>query len=206
MTDMSDQVRVHKKDKCRYCNTDKICKTCHMIIKCDIITSCVSCGGLYGRPLMEPISAGCLLIEYPYITVIFETNKNDELKGTLNDIGGKFDPDLDRTILDTVARESKEELGILLCLDGTEPFVDVGNDGIIYRCYLIDNGIKKKYIMTGIVPENPVVKMKIKHFLGIVDSPLLERRLKSILKSTIQSKVPLSVKTPLAYLKLLLNK
>ena len=170
---------VHKRDKCRYCNTTKICRTCHQVIKCDIKTDCPSCGGLYGRPLNGPISAGCILIEYPYVTVIFETNKNDQLKGTLNDIGGKYDPDMDTSILETVIREAKEELGVLLVIDGLDPYVDIiSTDSITYRCYIIDSSIKKKYISTSIIPENPFVKMKIQHFLGIAESPLLERRLK----------------------------
>lgn len=183
---MNKRVIKHHKKICRYCKTDKICLTCCDIIKCNIITKCISCGGIYGRPLFTPISAGCIFLEYPYITLIFETDKDDKLKGTLNDIGGKFDPDTDKSIIDTVLRETKEETGNLLCMDGSEPYVDVAQDkyNITYRCYLIDSTIKKKYVTTSIVPENPVVKMKIEHFLTIPQT-LLEPRLIAILKSSL---------------------
>ncbi len=176
----------HRKKVCRYCETDKVCLTCSNIIKCSIITNCISCGGIYGRPLFTPISAGCILLEYPYITIIFETDKDDKLKGTLNDIGGKFDPDLDKNIIDTVLRETKEETGNLLCMDGSEPYVDIAQNkhNVTYRCYLIDSSIKKRYVNTSIVPENPVVKMKIEHFLTI-PKQILEPRLGAILKSTL---------------------
>lgn len=179
----------HTKKVCRYCKTEKICLTCQQKINCKVLTSCISCGGIYGRPLFTPISAGCVLIEYPYITVILETNKHNKLKGTLNDIGGKYDPDVDKTIIDTLYRETKEEVGILLFTDGTEPYVDIvkEDDNITYRCYLIDSTIKKRYISTSIVPENPVVKMKIEQFLTI-DRKMLEPRLRAILKSKLNYK------------------
>ena len=97
----------HHKKVCRYCNTDKVCLTCNKVIQCRIITDCQSCGGIYGRPLITPISAGCLLVEYPYINIIFETDKDDKLKGTLNDIGGKYDPDFDKSIIETVHLEAR---------------------------------------------------------------------------------------------------
>lgn len=180
----------HFRKECRYCHVEKVCLTCHYFIKCREITNCVSCGGIYGRPLFTPISAGCILIDYPFIILIFETNKDDKLKGTLNDIGGKYDPDTDRTIVDTVLREVKEETGNLIYMDGSEPYVDMVNtNNTTYRCYLIDSTIKKKYISTGIIPENPVVKMKIKHFLTMPDK-LLEPRLKAILNSVLIYPIP----------------
>ena len=88
--------------------------------------------------------------------------------------------------MDTVHRETKEETGNLLFMDGTEPYVDIirSNDDITYRCYLIDSTIKKKYISTAIIPENPVVKMKIEHFLTMPPA-LLEPRLTAILSSIL---------------------
>lgn len=176
----------HKKKSCRYCSRDKTCLTCNSIIQCRTVTSCTSCGGIYGRPLSAPMSAGCILLEYPFITIIFETDRDDNLKGTLNDIGGKYDPDLDKSILETVCRETREETGMMLLLNGTEPYVDImrNMDAVTYRCYIVDSSVQKKYISTGIVPENPVVKMKIKHFLNI-NQRMLESRLKMILRSSI---------------------
>jgi hypothetical protein len=181
----------HYKKECRYCNVEKVCLTCHYIIKCHEITNCMSCGGIYGRPLFTPISAGCILIDYPYIILIFETDQENKLKGTLNDIGGKYDPDKDRNIIDTVRRETKEETGNILFMDGTEPYVDMvkSAEDITYRCYLIDSTSKKRYISTGIIPENPVVKMKITHFLTIPET-LLESRLKAIMDSILIYPIP----------------
>ena len=187
--------KLHKKSKCRYCNLVAVCKTCFQVINCREITECQSCGGIYGRPLNGFISAGCLLIDLstpnPLIWLVMETDKYDCLTGYFNDAGGKYDADKDQNHIHTVCREVQEEMGIKILMNGLEPYVDLCNKGIIYRCYLLfhrtDNPV---YIPLPSMPEHPVTKMPLKHFVELSERPhkksMIQHRLRFLLNQKIK--------------------
>ena len=193
---------------CRYCTEVAVCKTCNFVIDCKNITPCSSCGGIYGRPKDGIIAAGCIIIDYqnePMINLVLEV-QDEILKSTINDIGGKYDADKDIKIADTIFREAKEEFGILLFLNGHEPYTDspimktvITPDGIqitdtmIYRCILIENHHNNKYIRINNSPENPMITMKLSQFLKSIKSKafLFESRIKSVMDAYVNfSNVP----------------
>lgn len=110
----------------------KKCLTCKYNIDCINITNCPACG-FHGRPRCFPISAGVLIIdpEIKKILLIYE-------KGCYSDIGGKFDPDKDCTLFDTVFRELKEESGLYLIKNIVDAkYIDLDKNA--YRLYIIYN-------------------------------------------------------------------
>lgn len=182
----------HKK-KCRYCNVVKVCRTCHQVINCLEITDCEACGDLYGRPKKGPISAGCLIIDktspMPTVWLVMETDKNDHITGTLNDPGGKFDPDNDLTHIDTICREIKEELGFLIInMSKDDLYVDLDVDGrATYRCYILIHDINSpKFIRSGVIPEHPVVKISVKHLVS-ANKKALDSRLNIMFRQQVQN-------------------
>lgn len=170
----------HKKSKCRYCDREAICKTCHHIIKCREESDCPACGGLYGRPIKGPISAGCLIVDLttakPFVWLVMEKDANGLLINKFNEPGGKFEPDLDDTPIDTAIREVREETSFMLFLNSLDPYVDLENNGNLYRCYIaIHTGSPIKYMPTIDTSEQPTMKIGLDDFLNINNSGLTSK-------------------------------
>lgn len=189
----------HKRSKCRYCDKEVICKTCHHIIKCREETECSACGGLYGRPIEGPISAGCLIIDLtgtsPFVWLVMEMDAKGNLINKFNEPGGKFEPDKDRTSMDTAIREVWEETSFMLFLNSNDPYVDLENDGNVYRCYIVVHSMLSiKYIPTFNTSEHPTMRMSLMDFLSVYDnnSPaskykILHHRMKFLLSRKVKN-------------------
>lgn len=188
---LSDENKNHK-SKCKYCDGKTKCITCNDSIECSQITNCEGCGGYYGRPLKGPIAGGCLIIEYfgniPYIHLIMEVDMKNNLKGTFNDPGGKYDADKDKNIEETCIREIREEMGFMLLSLG-DKYVQIGKSNP-YRCYISVNKNEKTYILTGIPPEAAPIKMKVSQFINLyhTDKSLFSPRIKKLLFMNVMSK------------------
>jgi hypothetical protein len=165
----------HKRSKCRYCDKEAICKTCHHIIKCREESNCMACGGLYGRPIKGPISSGCLIVDLtnvnPFVWLVMEMDAKGSLINKFNEPGGKFEPDKDFTPIDTAVREVWEETAFALWLNTSDPYVDLENDGNVYRCYIaIHTLMSLKYMPTLNSSEHPTMKMSLTDFLNVCDN------------------------------------
>jgi 8-oxo-dGTP pyrophosphatase MutT (NUDIX family) len=113
------------------------------------------------------------------------------LTGYFNDAGGKFDADKDQNHIQTVFREVKEEMGIQLIFNGFEPYVDLCNHGITYRCYIaFHNPESPAFVSLPSMPEHPVTRMPLKHFVELTERPgknMIQHRLKFLLDRKMQN-------------------
>jgi len=171
-TPQKKEANYHKRSKCRYCDKEVICKTCHHIIKCREESNCSACGGLYGRPIKGPISAGCLIVDLtgnkPFVWLVMEMDAKGLLINKFNEPGGKFEPDKDCSSIDTAIREVWEETAFMLFLNSNDPYVDLENDGNVYRCYVVVHTLNSiKYIPTFNASEHPTMRMSLEDFLSL---------------------------------------
>lgn len=181
------QNHIHKNDCNRYCNKEEICLTCHNIIQCQRLTNCEMCGGYYGRPLHQPMSVGCLLIDctndIPVVWLINEKDKRDG-KFKYNDIGGKFEANLDFNHIDTVIREVYEESGFIITLNN-DPYVDVRTkQGLAYRCYI---KATNQPIKINHVPTTTLIRMPLACLLNLINSNVIGSRLKNLFNKDVKN-------------------
>lgn len=133
-----------QKETCKYCRKVRYCRQCDQRMFCQKKSKCHSCGR-GGRRLDHMTGSGLLILTIidgvPCLSLIQE--KFGQKEGTIGDIGGCFDPDLDDNMLDTIIREVREESGLIY--QGTNldllPQVYLLDAAKMptYRMYLIEN-------------------------------------------------------------------
>lgn len=140
----TDDVDQCNKRKCGLCRKLRFCLQCHERLFCGKNTKCWACGR-GGRRLDHMTGTGVLILTMiknkPCVVMVKEP-PGSRRAGQIGDIGGRFDPDQESNLDQTLCREVFEEIGFKLDLSKTEMinnWVDLNDEENLptYRTYFV---------------------------------------------------------------------
>lgn len=160
-----------KRQTCEYCRKVRICLMCNERLFCGKFSNCEFCGR-GARRLDHLTGSGFLIMTVIQDTPCLLLNKEKwgSRKEQIGDVGGRFDPDKDYTLFDTLVREVREESGLVYTNQQVDhlPYIILSDTDQkpTYVMYLIKYQIDGKEDLRPdhtIIPENAPIYMPIEN-------------------------------------------